>query len=144
MKIEIYEGLQEDSDQDEKEDHKTMTESEKGDIRRKIRDDSIYTDPRYVKWRDKVFERDRFTCQLSGDAGGHLEAHHIVSKWKYPERIFDLSNGITLRKYMHEYVHKKGAEKFEEKFFQLAKTNKAKKRMKKVVYKLRMFKGGKR
>jgi 5-methylcytosine-specific restriction endonuclease McrA len=118
-----------------------MTQAEKKEIILKIKDGSIYKDPRYIKWRDKVFERDRYTCQLSGDAGGHLEAHHIKPKWTYPELIFDVENGITLRKYMHEYVHEKGPEKFEKKFQELAKTNKAKKRIKKVVRKIRMFKG---
>jgi hypothetical protein len=109
-----------------------MTESEKEKIRAMINDGSIYTDKMYIKWRQKVFERDRFVCQLSNDAGGHLEAHHIVSKWENPELIFEVSNGITLRKYMHEYVHKKGAEKFVKEFQELAKKNKAKKRIKKV------------
>lgn len=121
-----------------------MTESEKEKIRRKILDGSIYTEPAYVKWRQKIFERDRFTCQLSGEPGGHLEAHHIKGKYKHPELIYDVNNGITLRKYMHQYVHDKGAEKFEKKFAEIAKTNKAKKRIKKVVKKIKAIKGIKR
>ena len=118
-----------------------MTNSEKEKIRKKILDGSIYDEPEYIKWRQKDFERDRFTCQLSGEPGGHLEAHHIKPKFKYPELIYDVSNGITLRKYMHNFVHSKGAEKFEKKFQELAKKNKAKKRIKKVVKKIKAIKG---
>lgn len=117
-----------------------MTDAEKQKIREKILDGSIYSDPRYTKWRQAVFERDRFTCQMTNEPGGHLEAHHIKPKYKYPELIFDVKNGITLRKYMHQYIHKEDlAQKFEKKFQQLAKTNKAKKRVKKVVQKLKAF-----
>lgn len=118
-----------------------MTDAEKAKIRKKIMDGTIYSDPKYRKWRTKVFERDRFTCQLSGEPGGRLEAHHIKPKYQYPELIYDVDNGITLRKYMHEYVHKKGAENFEKKFEDLAKKNKAKKRVKKVSKKIRKIKG---
>lgn len=118
-----------------------MTPSEKEKIREKIKDGSIYTTKEYVEWRQKVFERDRFTCQLSNEPGGHLEAHHIKPKFKYPELIYDVKNGITLRKYMHQYVHDKGAEKFEKKFTEMAKQNKAKKRIKKVVKKIKAIKG---
>jgi 5-methylcytosine-specific restriction endonuclease McrA len=121
-----------------------LTNSEKEKIRAKILDGSIYNEPEYVKWRQKVFERDRFTCQLSGEPGGHLEAHHIKPKFKYPELIYDVSNGITLRKYMHNFVHGKGPEKFEKKFQDLAKKNKAKKRIKKVTKKIKAMKGLKR
>ena len=118
-----------------------MTESGKLEIREKINNGTIYTCKEYVEWRQKVFERDRFVCQLSNEPGGHLEAHHIKSKWKYPELIYDVNNGITLRKYMHKFVHEKGAEKFEKRFTELAKSNKAKKRIKKVVKKMKSIKG---
>lgn len=118
-----------------------MTKSEIEKIREKCRDGSIYTSKEYVEWRQKVFERDRFTCQLCNEPGGHLEAHHIKLKSQYPELIFDVNNGITLRKYMHKFVHEKGPEKFEKKFTELAKSNKAKKRIKKVVKKMKAIKG---
>lgn len=121
-----------------------MTDAQKEKIRAKIKDGSIYTCKEYVEWRQKVFERDRFTCQLSNEPGGHLEAHHIKPKYKNPELIYDVNNGITLRKSMHQYVHDKGAEKFEKKFSELAKSNKARKRIKKVIKKIKAIKGIKR
>lgn len=48
------------------------------------------------EWRQKVFERDRFTCQLCGQRGGRLQADHIKSFSAYPELRHVLSNGRTL------------------------------------------------
>lgn len=50
----------------------------------------------YGEWRSAVFHRDDFTCQLCFQRGGKLSAHHVQEVAKYPERILDRSNGITL------------------------------------------------
>lgn len=110
-----------------------MSERSKGSIRRKILDGSIYKDKRYVEWRRKVFERDRYVCQLSGQVGGYLEAHHIISKYKEPQGIFDVDNGITLAGREHKWLHESCFEKkYEKKFQELAKTNKPKKKIKRT------------
>ena len=50
-----------------------------------------------TNWREKVFERDNYTCQTCGDdKGGNLEAHHKYSYMAYPEKRTDISNGVTL------------------------------------------------
>lgn len=56
-------------------------------------------------WRQSVFERDSYTCKMCGDdKGGNLEPHHIYMKSKYPERVFDVSNGITLCRKCHRSI----------------------------------------
>lgn len=60
------------------------------------------------QWRNSVFERDDFTCQICGDSGGgNLNAHHVKEWAKYPELRFNLDNGITLCKDCHVNIHKK-------------------------------------
>ena len=55
----------------------------------------IYGTPKYNRWRTAVFYRDSHECQLCGRED-YIEAHHIMKKSKYPKRIFDVDNGITL------------------------------------------------
>lgn len=63
--------------------------------------------PEYVKWRRNVFERDNYTCQVCGQKGGNLNAHHIKSFSKHKELRTKLSNGITLCEECHKEIHRK-------------------------------------
>lgn len=50
----------------------------------------------YKEWRESVFKRDNYTCQLCGIRGVELNADHI-KKWSlYPDLRYDVSNGQTL------------------------------------------------
>lgn len=49
-----------------------------------------------VQWRKAVFARDGFTCQLCGQVGGRLNAHHKKAWKSHPDLRFDLDNGVTL------------------------------------------------
>jgi len=51
---------------------------------------------RYKKWRERVFKRDNWTCQICGKVGGKLNADHIKSFALFPKLRFKLSNGRTL------------------------------------------------
>jgi len=47
-------------------------------------------------WRETVFKKDDYTCQLCGKHGGDLHAHHLKPFAIYPELRFALDNGQTL------------------------------------------------
>jgi len=68
--------------------------------------DRIRKSVEFKIWREKVFERDNWTCQDCGKRGGYLEPHHKKSFAEFPELRFDVDNGIT---YCHE-CHKKNDE----------------------------------
>jgi len=55
-------------------------------------------------WRDKVFERDNYTCQKCKIVGGKLEAHHIKQFAKFPKLRFVVDNGLTLCAKCHKEI----------------------------------------
>ena len=58
----------------------------------------------YKNWRDQVFKRDEYTCQICSQEGGYLHADHI-KPWKDHEDIrFDVGNGRTLCVACHYYI----------------------------------------
>lgn len=63
--------------------------------------------PEYYEWRRLVFERDNYTCQICGERGRTLNAHHIQSFAKFPELRTELSNGVTLCSPCHSTYHRK-------------------------------------
>ena len=58
-------------------------------------------------WREAVYTRDNFTCQICQKQGGRLQAHHIKSFSKFPELRFIVNNGVTFCKSCHIMLHKK-------------------------------------
>ena len=72
----------------------------------------IRNSSRYKIWREMVFERDNYTCQLCGARNGngkavYLEADHIKGFAKYPKLRFEVSNGKTLCLDCHKIENKK-------------------------------------
>jgi 5-methylcytosine-specific restriction endonuclease McrA len=59
----------------------------------------------YTEWRNKVFERDHYTCQCCGQVRGNINAHHIDSYDWCKERRTDVDNGITLCSDCHKDFH---------------------------------------
>jgi hypothetical protein len=60
----------------------------------------------YKAWRKSVFERDNYTCQMCGARGVKLNAHHIFPYAHFPEKRYDIKNGITLCIPCHQKWHK--------------------------------------
>ena len=58
----------------------------------------------YRLWREDVFKRDNWTCQICGIRGGKLQADHIKSYALHPELRHDVSNGRTLCASCHKKV----------------------------------------
>jgi len=50
----------------------------------------------YRKWRIAVLNRDGYRCRKCGSTKRRLDAHHAFPFTDYPERRFDVGNGITL------------------------------------------------
>lgn len=61
----------------------------------------LRTSARYAEWRQAVFQRDNFTCQICGARGGELNADHIKRFSDFPALRLKLSNGRTLCKPCH-------------------------------------------
>lgn len=64
--------------------------------------------PKYYEWRNKVYERDNYTCQICGSSkSGTLIAHHLNGyNWDIEHRT-DIDNGITLCTRCHNEFHNK-------------------------------------
>lgn len=63
-------------------------------------------DPAYRQWRNAVFKRDDYRCQITGRRGGNLVAHHIEAWGVSPELRFEVSNGITIDWAYHALFHR--------------------------------------
>lgn len=61
----------------------------------------------FKQWREKVFARDNYTCQMCDTKGVYLHPHHIKSFSKFIELRYELTNGITLCKDCHGVIHNK-------------------------------------
>lgn len=55
----------------------------------------------YKEWRNNVFKRDDYTCQMCFKKNIYLEADHIKPWSKYPELRYDIENGRTLCRDCH-------------------------------------------
>ena len=58
-------------------------------------------------WREKVFKRDRYTCQKCFQIGQELHPHHIQNSSEHEGLRFKVSNGITFCKRCHHNFHNK-------------------------------------
>jgi len=56
----------------------------------------------FKEWREKVFERDNYTCWICEEKGGYLHPHHLKKFNDYPKLRFKDNNGLTLCKFCHK------------------------------------------
>ena len=56
-------------------------------------------------WREAVYARDNWTCQICGEKGGNLNAHHIKNFSQFSELRLAINNGQTLCKKCHRKFH---------------------------------------
>jgi hypothetical protein len=64
-----------------------------------------YQDPLYKQWRQKIYARDKFTCQWPNcKSKTKLNAHHIQRWADFPGLRYHINNGITLCKHHHQFI----------------------------------------
>jgi endogenous inhibitor of DNA gyrase (YacG/DUF329 family) len=62
----------------------------------------IKKSPEWKEWREGVYERDNYTCQLCGVKGQTLNPHHIKPVVEFPEETFNPDNGVTVCVHCHK------------------------------------------
>ena len=58
-----------------------------------------------LKWREDVLKRDKRRCKRCNTLK-KPQAHHVRSFAEYPDKRFDIDNGVTLCKSCHKLFHK--------------------------------------
>jgi len=61
--------------------------------------------PEYIEWRKAVYKRDNYICQICGQVGNKLNAHHLESFNSNIKLRISVSNGITLCESCHKNFH---------------------------------------
>ncbi|MFA5758807.1 MAG: HNH endonuclease signature motif containing protein [Clostridia bacterium] len=66
----------------------------------------VYNQAPYKAFRKAVLERDNYQCVFTGRKD-NLDVHHILPKAEdtNPEKVFDINNGITICKEVHQRIH---------------------------------------
>ena len=84
--------------------------------------DLIRRTDQYKLWRDSVFQRDQYLCQMPNcdKIERYLQVHHIKTFAKFPELRFEVSNGITLCKKCHRSINRK-EQLYEQMFMEILK-----------------------
>lgn len=60
----------------------------------------------YVEWRNSVYCRDGFRCQVCGAMHCKLNAHHIMNWCDNEDLRYDIDNGITMCEKCHILFHR--------------------------------------
>lgn len=80
-------------------------------IKNRVETIDVTDSAEYKEWRKKVYVRDNYKCRMPGCSSNSklIAAHHIYPKKKFPDKQFDVSNGLTLCKQCHEKTFGKEA-----------------------------------
>ncbi len=62
---------------------------------------------KWKEWREKVFKRDNFICQICQQKKRELAPHHIKTFLRFKADRFKVENGVTLCKECHIKLHAK-------------------------------------
>lgn len=69
--------------------------------------------PEYRTWRNQIFKRDNYTCQVCEEKGmrfNPLHVHHVIPFSESIEFRFEQENGVTVCKRCHFMMHTKKKE----------------------------------
>lgn len=61
----------------------------------------------WIRWRTKVYERDKYRCVLCGRGNCRIAPHHILPKAMLPKFKYYISNGATLCSRCHRKTFRK-------------------------------------
>ena len=71
----------------------------------RLKDRYILGEHTIYTFRNKVYQRDDYTCQICGQVGGTLNSHHLDG-WNWAkDKRFEISNGVTLCEDCHNKFH---------------------------------------
>jgi len=59
----------------------------------------------YKLWKESIYKRDNYTCQLCGKTHCKVNAHHIQFGGEHPELRYEVDNGICLCMACHKKIH---------------------------------------
>lgn len=59
----------------------------------------------YELWRDAIYKKYNGVCQNCGKSDGIMHAHHQLEYAQYPEKRYDISNGLLLCEECHKKLH---------------------------------------
>lgn len=71
-----------------------------------------YRDPKYIEFRKRILERDKYTCKKcktiaqSVHSKSSLNIHHLFSKLENPRLEYKIFNLMTLCSFCHRLFHK--------------------------------------
>lgn len=59
----------------------------------------------HINWSNKILNKYNYICQICFQKGGKLHAHHLYNWASFPEKRFDINNGICLCIKCHRTFH---------------------------------------
>jgi len=77
-----------------------LTQAEREDNKNRTRN------PKTLEFRQLIYKRDNWTCQITGPKNIKLAVHHLYNWADHPDKRFDPNNGITISEAYHKLFHK--------------------------------------